>query len=144
PPAPQPPAAPPPGPAAPAARPAAPAAKPAAPAAAAQKPAAPGQAQAAAPSAAPELPPLVYSPWQKFCGKGEEPGAKQACMTSKEGRLDSGMPVVGAALIEPEGGPIKALRVMGPSGVWLRPGTRISIATNKDPFSPPAVSAPAQ
>src|SRR5579864_8035116 len=78
------------------AKPAAPAAKPAAPAAA--KPTAPPAAQQAAqqkpapgapaqqgpaPGAA-EMPQLVYSPWAKFCGKGQDPSAKEVCFTGKD------------------------------------------------------------
>jgi invasion protein IalB len=108
------------------ARPAAP--KPAAPAA--QKPpaAAPGAttAQAAAP-AQPETPQLIYSPWAKFCGKGNEPGAKEVCFTGKDARTEAGQPVVAAALIEPEGEQKKLFRVTLPSPLQLQYGTRIVI-----------------
>jgi invasion protein IalB len=124
----QPPATPP-RPAAPAPRPAAPA--PAPPAAqkpgapAAQKPPVvpPGQAQATAP----EMPQLVYSPWAKFCGKGNDPGAKEVCFTGKDARTEAGQPVVAAALIEPEGEPKKLFRVTLPSPLQLQYGTRIVI-----------------
>jgi invasion protein IalB len=117
-----------PRPAAPA-RPTAPAAqRPAAPTP--QKPptAAPGaaQAQAAAP-AQPEMPQLIYSPWAKFCGKGNEPGAKEVCFTGKDARTEAGQPVVAAALIEPEGEPRKLFRVTLPSPLQLQYGTRIVI-----------------
>src|SRR5262249_56722620 len=79
-----------PAPAPPAAqKPAPPAAqKPAPPAA--QKPpaAAPGPAQAAAP----EIPQLIYSPWAKFCGKGNNPGDKEVCFTGKDARTEPGAP----------------------------------------------------
>src|SRR5215467_1751700 len=127
----QPPATPP-RPAAPAApRPAAPAPpaaqKPGAPAA--QKPPAapPGQAQ----GATPEMPQLVYSPWAKFCGKGNDPGAKEVCFTGKDARTEAGQPVVAAALIEPEGEPKKLFRVTLPSPLQLQYGTRIVI--DKEP-----------
>ena len=55
--------------------------------------------------AAPEQPQLIYSPWTKFCLKGQEANAKQVCFTGKDGRLESGMPVVAAVLIEPDGEP---------------------------------------
>ena len=96
-------------------------------------PAGGAESRTQAPGATSEMPSLIYSRWQKFCGMGEELGAKQACVTSKEGRLDSGMPVVGAALIEPEGGRMKVLRVTVPNGVSrrdvvsLRHGARVSI-----------------
>jgi invasion protein IalB len=108
--------------------PARPAQKPAAPAA--QKPpaAAPGAttAQAAAP-AQPETPQLIYSPWAKFCGKGNEPGAKEVCFTGKDARTEAGQPVVAAALIEPEGEQKKLFRVTLPSPLQLQYGTRIVI-----------------
>src|SRR5499427_5939464 len=116
-----------PRPAAPA-RPGAPAAqKP--PAAAAQKPpAAPGPApQAGAPGGAPEMPQLIYSPWAKFCGKGNDAGAKEVCFTGKDARTEAGQPVVAAALIEPEGEQRKLFRVTLPSPLQLQYGTRIVI-----------------
>jgi len=121
-----------PRPAAPAApRPAAPAApaapRPAAPAAAQKPPAAAPAPQAAAPAAAPEMPQLIYSPWAKFCGKGNDPGAKETCFTGKDGRLESGQPVVAAALIEQDGETRKLFRVTLPSGVALVHGSRIMI-----------------
>lgn len=110
------------------AAPAAPAQKPAPPAAA-QKPApaAPGQAQAAAP----EMPQLIYSPWAKFCGKGNDPGAKEVCFTGKDARTEAGQPVVAAALIEPEGEPKKLFRITLPSPLQLQYGTRLIV--DKDP-----------
>src|SRR5215470_13889324 len=121
----QPPATPP-RPAAPAPpRPAAPAPAPPA----AQKPpvAPPGQAQ----GATPEMPQLVYSPWAKFCGKGNDPGAKEVCFTGKDARTEAGQPVVAAALIEPEGEPKKLFRITLPSPLQLQYGTRIVI--DKEP-----------
>ena len=50
---------------------------------------------------------LIYSPWTKFCLKGSQgsagSNAKQVCFTGKDARIESGMPVVAAVLIEPEG-----------------------------------------
>lgn len=112
-----------PKPAAPApAKPAAPA-KPGAPAPAAQKPGAPG----APAQGGPELPQLVYSPWAKFCGKGQDPNAKEVCFTGKDGRTEAGQPVVAAALIEPEGEPKKLFRITLPSPLQLQFGTRLII-----------------
>jgi invasion protein IalB len=121
-------------------KPAAPAAKPAAPApAAGQKPAAaPAGQQAAqqkpgapgAPAqqgAAPEMPQLIFSPWAKFCGKGQDPNAKEVCFTGKDARTEQGQPVVAAALIEPEGEPKKLFRVTLPSPLQLEFGTRLII-----------------
>jgi invasion protein IalB len=102
--------------------------RPATPAAStAPKPAAPGQAQAAAP----EMPQLVYSPWAKFCGKGNDPGAREVCFTGKDARTAAGQPVVAAALIEPEGEPKKLFRVTLPSPLQLQYGARIVI--DKEP-----------
>src|SRR6516225_2711478 len=68
----------------------------AAPKAAAPTPAAPaGHADVQ-----PEQPQLIFSPWTKFCLKGQEADAKQVCFTGKDGRVESGMPVVAAVLIE--------------------------------------------
>ena len=115
-------------PAAAAPRPATPAAPaPQRPAAAAPAPAAP---QAAAPAPA-EMPPLIYSPWAKFCGKGNEAGAKEVCFTGKDGRTEDGQPVIAAALIEPEGEPKKLFRVTLPMPVQLPYGARIVI--DKEP-----------
>jgi invasion protein IalB len=105
-----------------------PGAKPA-PKPAAQKPA-PQQAQPQQPqaqAAQPEQPQLIYSPWTKFCLKGQEANAKQVCFTGKDARLESGMPVVAAVLIEPEGDPKKVLRVTLPLGMQIIHGTRIII-----------------
>jgi invasion protein IalB len=129
----QPPAAPkpatPPRPPAAAPRPAAPAA-PQKPATAAPAPAAP-QTQAGTPVPATDMPQLIYSPWAKFCGKGNEPNAKEVCFTGKDARTEDGRPVVAAALIEPEGEPKKLFRVTLPMPVQLPYGARIII--DKDP-----------
>jgi invasion protein IalB len=102
-----------------------PAAKPAQkPAASPAKPAEAPPAQQAAPA---DQPQLMYSPWMKVCGKGQEAGAKQVCVIAKDGRIESGMPVVAVALIEPEGEPRKILRVTVPPGMHLQHGTRLII-----------------
>ena len=118
--------------------PAAPKAAPAAPKAAPKGPAGAPAAQAppaGAPPAAAAQPPeqqvqLIYAPWTKFCLKGQEAGAKQVCFTGKDARLESGMPVVAAVLIEPEGEPKKVLRVTLPLGMQLVHGTRIIVDSN--------------
>jgi invasion protein IalB len=123
----------------PAAKPAAP--KPAAtkpPAAAAQPapaPAAPA-AQAAAPGPAPEMPQLIYSPWAKFCGKGQDATAKQVCFTGKDARTEAGQPVIAAALIEPDGEPKKLFRITLPSPLQLQYGTRV-IVDQQPPMTGP-------
>src|SRR5262245_20534871 len=55
------------------------------------------------PQAQPDAPQLIFSPWTKFCLKGQEANAKQVCFTGKDGRVESGQPVVAAVLIEPDG-----------------------------------------
>jgi invasion protein IalB len=130
----------PPAPAAPAKPPARPAApKPAAPkaptAAAPAAPAAPAP-QAAAPAPAPEMPQLIYSPWAKFCGKGQDATAKQVCFTGKDARTEAGQPVVAAALIEPDGEPKKLFRITLPSPLQLQYGTRV-IVDQQPPLTGP-------
>ena len=63
-------------------------------------------------------------PWTKFCLKGQDTGAKQVCFTGKDGRIESGQPVIAAVIIEPEGEPKKILRVTLPLGMQLVHGTR--------------------
>jgi invasion protein IalB len=128
----------PPAPPAPPAPKAAPKAAPAAPKAAApaQKPAAAPQGQAQAQGG--DQPQLIFSPWTKFCLKGQEANAKQVCFTGKDGRVESGMPVVAAVLIEPENEPKKVLRVTLPLGMSLHPGTRV-IVDNGQPMTGPYV-----
>jgi invasion protein IalB len=77
--------------------------------------------------AQPEAPQLIFSPWTKFCLKGQEANAKEVCFTGKDGRVESGQPVVAAVLIEPAGEPRKILRVTLPLGMSLQPGTRVII-----------------
>jgi invasion protein IalB len=108
-------------------------------AAPAQKPAETPAPQAQQqPQAQAEQPQLTFSPWTKFClggeasakQKGEEANAihiLQICFTGKDGRVESGMPVVAAMLIEPENNPKKVLRVTFPLGMSLQPGTRVIV-----------------
>ena len=79
---------------------------------------------------------LTYSPWTKFCLKGQD--AKQVCFTGKDARIELGIPVVAAVLIEPEGKPKKTLRVTLPLGMQLSPGTRTVIDQN-EPLTAPYV-----
>ena len=94
----------------------------------AQPKAAPKATQPAAPAEPPagELP-LNYSPWTKLCGKENEAGSKEVCLTVKEARLESGEFMASAALIEPSGEPKKILRIMVPLGMQLQVGTRMLI-----------------
>jgi invasion protein IalB len=109
----------------------------AAPKAAPKPPEAPApQAQQAQPQG--EQPQLIFSPWTKFCLKGQEANAKQVCFTGKDGRVESGMPVVAAVLIEPENEPKKVLRVTLPLGMSIQPGTRV-IVDNGQPMTGPYV-----
>ena len=118
---------------APAATPAPAAQAPAAPAPAQQAPAGQqGQAQAPAQGGQPQQDQvqLIYAPWTKFCLKGQDANAKQVCFTGKDGRIESGQPVVAAVIIEPEGEPKKILRVTLPLGMQLVHGTRIIVDNN--------------
>jgi invasion protein IalB len=119
---------------------------PAAPAPSAQAPAAPAQqpaagAQAQAPANGQGQPQqdqvqLIYAPWTKFCLKGQDANAKQVCFTGKDGRIESGQPVVAAVIIEPEGEPKKILRVTLPLGMQLVHGTRVIVDNNPPAQSP--------
>jgi invasion protein IalB len=79
---------------------------------------------------------LIYAPWTKFCLKGQDAGAKQVCFTGKDGRIESGQPVIAAVIIEPEGEPKKILRVTLPLGMQLVHGTRIIVDANPPQQSP--------
>ena len=81
---------------------------------------------------------LIYAPWTKFCLKGQDANAKQVCFTGKDGRIESGQPVIAAVIIEPEGEPKKILRVTLPLGMQLVHGTRI-IVDNNAPLQQPYV-----
>jgi invasion protein IalB len=104
---------------------------------AAKKPAAQKPAPAAKPAQAPPgqpqqqdaangQPALMYSPWMKVCGKGQDTNNKQVCVLTKDGRLENGMPVVVVQLFEPEGEQ-KMMRVTVPLGMQLQHGTRAMI-----------------
>src|SRR5438552_2020036 len=135
-----------PAPGAPAAAPKAKAAPKAAPKAPAGAPAPTAQAPASPPAAG--APPaaggqpadqqvqLIYAPWTKFCLKGQDAGAKQVCFTGKDGRIESGQPVIAAVIIEPEGEPKKILRVTLPLGMQLVHGTRVIVDANPPAQSP--------
>jgi invasion protein IalB len=124
------------------AAPAAPAAPAPAPAAQATPPAAAGApppaAQAPGGQPADQQVQLIYAPWTKFCLKGQEANAKQVCFIGKDGRIESGQPVIAAVIIEPEGEPKKILRVTLPLGMQLVHGTRV-IVDNNPPAQAPYV-----
>jgi invasion protein IalB len=99
------------------------------------------QAPAAGAPAAGAQPPdqqvqLIYAPWTKFCLKGQDANAKQVCFTGKDGRIESGQPVIAAVIIEPEGEPKKILRVTLPLGMQLVHGTRVIVDANPPAQSP--------
>ena len=100
-------------------------------AAQAQQPkAAPKATQPAAPAqkpAADEKPPLLYSSWTKVCGKENQAGAKEVCLTVREARLENGQFIASVALIEPTGEPKKILRITVPLGMQLAVGTRVLV-----------------
>src|SRR5881275_1107769 len=79
---------------------------------------------------------LIYAPWTKFCLKGQDANAKQVCFTGKDGRIESGQPVIAAVIIEPEGEPKKILRVTLPLGMQLIHGTRVIVDHNAPAQSP--------
>ena len=58
------------------------------------------------------------------------------CFTGKDARIEFGMPVVAAVLIEPEGEPKKILRVTLPLGMQLIHGTRVIIDQNQPMTAP--------
>jgi invasion protein IalB len=101
-------------------------------------PAQQGQAQAPAQGGQPQQDQvqLIYAPWTKFCLKGQDASAKQVCFTGKDGRIESGQPVVAAVIIEPEGEPKKILRVTLPLGMQLVHGTRLIVDGNPPQQSP--------
>jgi invasion protein IalB len=89
----------------------------------------PGQQQ-------PGEPQLTYSPWTKVCQKGPEANAKRLCFIGKDGRIESGLPIVAAVVIEPEGEPRKILRVTLPLGMALQPGTRMIVDSGQPVTAP--------
>ena len=99
---------------------------------------APAPAASDKPAGGPEVPPLTYSPWTKVCLKGQEADAQQVCFTGKEGRIDTGMLVIGAVLIEPAGAANKILRITLPLGMQLPQGTR-AIVDQGQPMNAPYV-----
>jgi len=117
-------------------RPAAPAPAPAPTQAQEPAPAPAGQPQAAQQPPDQQIPQLIYAPWTKFCLKGQDAGAKQVCFTGKDGRIESGQPVIAAVIIEPEGEPKKILRVTLPLGMQLVHGTRVIVDNNAPAQSP--------
>ena len=104
----------------------------------AQQPAAPAApAPAKTPPQQQQQPQLIFSPWTKLCRKqNDSPYAKQVCFTRKEARNESGLLVVAAVLIEPEGDQKKILRVTLPLGMQLINGTRVIVDSNQTMTAP--------
>ena len=73
------------------------------------------------------MPQFIYSPWAKYCGKGQDATAKQVCFTGKDARTQAGQPVVAAVLIEPNGEPKKLFRITLPSPLQLQYGARVIV-----------------
>jgi len=86
---------------------------------------------------------LVFSPWTKFCLKGQpgqppDPNAKQVCLTGKDAHVESGQLVAAAVVIEPEGQERKLLRITLPLGMQIVHGTRV-IVDQGQPLTAPYV-----
>ncbi len=88
-----------------------------------------------------DQPQLMYSPWTRVCDKSAETNNKQICIIGKDGRLETGQPVVIAQIIEPEGAARK-LRVIVPIPVLVQNGTRILIDDQELGQAPYAVCSP--
>ncbi len=86
---------------------------------------------------------LIYSPWTKFCLTGNETAGKKVCFTGKDARIESGVLVASAVLIEPEGEPKKIFRVTVPLGMALAKGSRVLIDQNQPMTAPFAFCVPA-
>jgi invasion protein IalB len=89
-----------------------------------------------------DQPQLTYSAWTKVCPKGPEANAKRLCFIGKDGRIESGQPIVAAVLIEPEGEPRKILRVTLPLGMALQPGTRVIVDSGQPVTAPYVICLP--
>jgi invasion protein IalB len=79
---------------------------------------------------------LIYSPWTRYCAKGQGANAKQICFIGKDGRTEAGQVVIAAVIVEPEGEPRRILRVTVPLRVQLAHGTRVIIDNNTPAQSP--------
>jgi invasion protein IalB len=70
-------------------------------------------------------PSLTYTPWAKSC-------ARETCFIGTDGRTNPiCVPIVSAALIEPNAGARKTLRVILPAQVNLERGVRITIGSGQ-------------
>ena len=73
------------------------------------------------------MPTLTYSKWTKLCERNAQTKSRLMCRTGRDGRLDNGVPLVAAVLIEIEGEPKRVLQVTVPVGVMLPRGTRVLV-----------------
>jgi invasion protein IalB len=101
-----------------------------------------GKSEQPPPPAQPGEPQLTYSAWTKVCQKGPDANAKRVCFIGRDGRVESGMPIVAAVLIEPDGEPRKLLRVTLPLGMSLQPGTRVIVDEGQPMTAPYVVCVP--
>jgi len=85
---------------------------------------------------APRMPRFIFSPWAKFCGKGRDAQANQTCYTGGDAHTEAGQPLVGAALIEPEGEAKKLFRITLPNPLLLEYGARV-IVDQQPPMTAP-------
>jgi invasion protein IalB len=115
----------------------------------AQRPATPAPApKPAAPQAGqPAQPPqqqvqLIYSPWTKICKKPPGDNAKEFCFTGKDARIESGLQVVAAVLVEPQGEARKILQITLPLRVSLTHGTRLIIDQGQPATAPYVICHP--
>ena len=89
-----------------------------------------------------QAPQLTYSSWTKVCPKGPEANAKRLCFIGKDGRIESGQPIVAAVVIEPEGEPRRILRITLPLGMALQPGTRVIVDSGQPVTAPYVICLP--
>jgi invasion protein IalB len=88
-------------------------------------------------------PQLIYSAWTKVCQKqGAEANAKRLCFVGKDGKIESGQPIVAAVLIEPEGEQRRILRITLPLGMALGPGTRVIVDSGQPVTAPYVICLP--
>jgi invasion protein IalB len=88
-------------------------------------------------------PQIAFTSWTKVCPKSQEANAKRVCFTGKDGRIEGGMLVVAAVVIEVEGDARKVLRVTLPLGVALQPGTRVVVDQGQPMNAPYVICFPA-
>jgi invasion protein IalB len=88
-------------------------------------------------------PQLTYSAWMKVCQpKGPEANAKRLCFIGKDGKIESGQPIVAAVVIEPEGEQRRILRITLPLGMALQPGTRVLVDSGQPVTAPYVICLP--